>query len=89
MKIDPNFVVRDVAGEAIIVMQGTVGADMTKIISLNESARLLFDKLSGKNFELADAVKVLKDEYEVNDDIASKDAASWIDNLKKLNVIVD
>lgn len=42
MKINPNFKLREMAGETIIVNQGHTGADLTRIISLNKSARLLY-----------------------------------------------
>ena len=50
MKINPKYKLRKVAGESIIVQQGKVGADLTKVISLNDSACLLFEKLSKKDF---------------------------------------
>lgn len=42
MKIDPKFKVIELGDETIIVNQGTANVDMTKIISLNKSAKLLF-----------------------------------------------
>lgn len=41
MRINTKFKLRDIAGETIIVNQGTPEADLTRIISLNTSARLL------------------------------------------------
>ena len=43
MKINPNYKLRSIAGETIVVNQGTTGMDMTRIISLNVSARLLYE----------------------------------------------
>ena len=43
MKINSNYKLREVAGETIVVNQGTAGMDMTRIISLNVSARLLYE----------------------------------------------
>ena len=37
MKIKSEYKLREVAGETIIVNQGTIGVDMTRIISLNSS----------------------------------------------------
>lgn len=48
MKINPNYKLREVAGETIVVNQGTTGMDMTRIISLNTSAKLLYESLSEK-----------------------------------------
>ena len=43
MKINSNYKLREVAGETIVVNQGTTGMDMTRIISLNASAKLLYE----------------------------------------------
>ena len=39
------------AGEHVVIMQGRYGADMTRIISLNESALYLWNELQGKEFD--------------------------------------
>ena len=35
MKIREEYKVREMAGEHVVIMQGRLGVDMTKIISLN------------------------------------------------------
>ena len=52
MKINPDFKLREIAGETIIVNQGTANVNMTRIISLNASAKLLYTTLSEKDFTL-------------------------------------
>ena len=88
MKIDAKFKIRKIAGESIIVNQGTSGADLTKIISLNSSACLLFEKLSNKEFTSEDASKVLSENYRIDQDQAKRDAETWIEALKKCQVII-
>ena len=89
MKIDSKFKLRHVAGENIIVNQGQVGADMTKIISLNSSASLLYRELEGKEFSQEDVATVLREAYEIEKELAEKDAFTWVEALKKCEVIVD
>lgn len=48
MRINTKFKLRDIAGETIIVNQGTPEADLTRIISLNTSARLLWNDAFGQ-----------------------------------------
>ena len=38
MKIADKYKVRELAGEHVVVVQGSYGADMTRIVSLNASA---------------------------------------------------
>ena len=89
MKINPKYKLRKVAGESIIVQQGKVGADLTKVISLNDSACLLFEKLSKKDFTVKDAADILLENYEIDEETASRDAAKWVDSLKKCNLITE
>ena len=87
MKIESKYKVRDIAGEKMIILQGTFGADMTKIISLNESAELLFNKLVGREFTMEDAAAVLTDNYEVEAEIALADATKWVESMADCGVI--
>lgn len=87
MKINPNFKIREVAGEAIIVSQGIAEVNLTRIISLNDSARLLFERLYGREFTLDDAANVLIGTYGIDNELAVKDAGKWVSDLKKCSVI--
>ena len=57
MKIREEYKVREMAGEHVVIMQGRLGVDMTKIISLNESALYLWNALAGKEFSVDDAAR--------------------------------
>ena len=46
MKIRDQYKVREIAGEHVVIMQGRYGADMTRVISLNESALFLWNERS-------------------------------------------
>ena len=87
MKINSNYKLRSIAGETIVVNQGTTGIDMTRIISLNASAKLLYEQLLGKEFTLEDAAKVLVDTYGISIEQALEDAEKWADALRKCGVI--
>lgn len=52
MKLNSNFKLRHIAGETIIINQGTPDVDFTRIISLNSSARFLWNKFCGKEFSV-------------------------------------
>lgn len=87
MKINPNYKLRSIAGETIVVNQGTTGVDMTRIISLKASAKLLYETLAGKEFSLEDAAGVLVTTYGISQEQALKDAQVWVDALQKCKVI--
>ena len=87
MRINSNYKLREIAGETIIVNQGKEGVDMTRIISLNSSAKLLYKQLVGKEFTLEEAAQVLVETYGIDSELAMTDAGKWVDALKKYNVI--
>ena len=87
MKINSNYKIREIAGETIVVNQGTANVNMTRIISLNASARLLYEALAGREFTAEDAANVLVDTYGIGEEQALKDATVWIESLQKCGVI--
>lgn len=89
MKINPNYKLREIAGETIVVNQGITEANLTRIISLNASAKRMWEQLVGKEFTLKEAAAVLTDTYGINQEQAVKDASVWVEALKKCNVLQD
>ena len=87
MRIKQEYKVRNIAGENVVIMQGHHGADLTRIISLNDSAILLWEALSGKDFSVEDAAEVLVQNYEVEAATAAVDAQKWIDKLAECQLL--
>ena len=87
MKINSNYKLREVAGETIVVSQGTAEVNMTRIISLNASARLLYESLANKDFTLEDVAQILSDTYGIPAEVAKKDAQVWVEALQKCRII--
>lgn len=88
MRIDSKFKVRDIAGEKMIIQQGSFGADMTKIIALNDSAEKLFNELYEREFEVEDAAEILTSNYNVDKETAVRDVTRWIEKMVGCGVIV-
>lgn len=84
MKAKKGFTLRTVVGENIIVPEGKENIDVTNIVSMNESAALLWQAIVDKeSFTAEDLAKVLLENYEVDEDTALADAkaiaAKWIE----------
>ena len=75
------------AGENVVIMQGTVGSDMTRIISLNDSSLLLWNELQDKEFEIADVANILVENYGIDLATAERDAEAWVEKLQECNLI--
>lgn len=88
MKIKEGFEIQNVCGEHIIVPAGADNVDYSKIISLNETAAYLWEGVAGKgDFTVEDLVKLLLDEYEVEESIAREDCRAIIERWKEMEVV--
>ena len=87
MKIKGTYKVREVAGENLIVGQGKTQADMTKVISLNSSALLLWEEFQGSDFSLEDVAHTLMNHYNIPKEQALVDAQKWVDSLAGCGII--
>lgn len=87
MKIKSNYKLREIADATIIVKQGTRDIDLTHIISLNHSAKFLYEKFCGKEFTTEDVVNVLEDTFHISHERAEKDAKIWIESMKECQII--
>lgn len=87
MKIREQYKVREIAGEHVVIMQGRYGADMTRVISFNDTSLFLWEELKGREFETQDVVALLLAHYEVDEATAARDAAAWIEKLKECKLV--
>ena len=87
MKFKDGYKVRSMAGENVVIMQGTVGSDMTRIISLNDSSLLLWNELQDKEFEIDDVANILVENYGIDPATAERDAKAWVEKLQECNLI--
>lgn len=74
MKAKTGFNLRNVCGEQVIVAEGRENIDFSNIISMNETSAYLWNAIQGRDFTVDDLVKLLTQEYEVDEQTARKDA---------------
>ncbi len=87
MRIKKQYKVREMAGEHVVIMQGELGSNLTKIISLNESALYLWRAIEGKEFDVVAIANLLAEHYGIDDEMAQRDAARWVDRLDECGLI--
>jgi hypothetical protein len=87
MKIKKGLKIRTIADENVLIMQGHVGIDMTKVASFNDTAKWLWDELYEKEFSRDDVVQLLVTHFNVDAAIAKADAGKWIDQLSACNAL--
>ncbi|MGN1046701.1 MAG: PqqD family protein [Candidatus Cryptobacteroides sp.] len=83
MKIIDGFKMRTIAGESVVIGEGMAQINFNKLISLNQSAALLWQSVEGKEFTVEDLCNTLLENYEITGDVAMKDseaiARAWIE----------
>ena len=87
MKIKKGFELRKICGENIVIAHGVENIDFTKIITLNESAVFIWQQVEGKEFTEADMVKILLDEYEVEELQAQADVKTLAESWKQAGLV--
>lgn len=87
MKIKHAYKVREMAGEHVVIMQGKYGVDMTRIISLNESALYLWNAIYDTDFSIDRVANLLAEHYGIDDEVALRDATRWVDKLDECGLI--
>ena len=88
MRQKEGFVLRDVCGEKVIVGEGLDTVDFGKLISLNDSAALLWER-AGRlgDFTVQDLADALTEEYEVDAETALADAGHIAGDWLRIGII--
>lgn len=73
----------------VIVASGLKNIDFSKVISLNESATLMWQAVEGKEFTVEDMAKALTNEYEVSLEVALADAGKIAQEWKEIGLLDD
>ena len=89
MQVKPGFKLNTVCGETFIVPMGESNIDFSKLIVLNESSKMLWNKMSEGEFSADDLVNALLDEYEVDEATARKDVEALLESFRKEGVLAE
>lgn len=86
MKIKEGFVVREIAGQSIVIALGAATKTFNGMIKLNETGRIIWDMLA-EGSERADIVKRICDEYEADVATVEADVDAFINTLQGANIL--
>lgn len=78
MKTKKGFNLRQICGENVIVAEGEENIDFSNIISMNESSAYLWKNIQDKEFTEVELVKLLTEEYEVDEITAKQDVNALV-----------
>lgn len=87
MKKKKGFVLRRIAGEAIIVGESVELIDFSSIVSLNNSAAYVWEALGDAPFDEETVARLLTARYEVDAATARNDARELLDGWLEAGII--
>ncbi len=89
MKIKEGFVLRKIGDKDVVIGEGLDQINFNKIIALNSSAANLWRALSIKDFSEEDAIDFLENYYQIDHQIAERDAKGILEKWKSVGLISD
>lgn len=87
MKLNQSLRLRRIGSRFVIVRIAEGEANMTDVISLNETAAALWEKFSGREFTEAEMVEWLCGEYEVEPSVAASDVHNLLARWKEYGML--
>ena len=87
MKIVKEFVLREIAGEAILVPTGETSQEFNGMINLSATAQFIWENLE-KVDSLDELVDKILEEFEVDEETAKRDSYLFIVELIKHGLII-
>lgn len=86
MRIKKDFILREIAGDYIIIPTGTTALEFNGLITVNEVGVALWEMLQ-EEVTLDDLVKGILDEYDVSEEIAREDIQEFLEELIKGGIL--
>lgn len=86
MKVDKEFVLREIAGDYIIIPTGKTVLDFNGLITVNEVGADLWNMLQ-EEVTMDDLVQGILKEYEVEEEVAREDIQEFLVTLEKSGIL--
>ena len=88
MKVSDQFILRNVAGDNLLIPTGQSALYVKGLILLSESGVLLYNKLKD-GCTKEDLVAALTAEYEVSEQEAALDTEEFLEKMRQLHILLE
>ena len=88
MKVSKDFIMREIAGEFILVPVGSAAANFNGLISLNEVGKYVVALLSQEK-NVPELVDQITEEYDVSPETALTDVDAFLQQLREIGALVE
>ena len=89
MKINENFLLREVAGNRVVMPVGEAAERFNGMIKLNGSGAYLFEKIQGGIADENGLVTAMLGDYDIDEETARRDIGNFVATLRKMGIIED
>ena len=89
MKIKKDLILRRIGSEYILIVPDKNTVDMTEVYTLNETSAWIWEHFKNKEFTIEHIVDLVQQHYEVNREKAMNDVQSFVNILRKGELIID
>lgn len=88
VKINKDFMIRDIAGETILVPTGEISHNFNGMITLNEVASFILQNMEQCNNE-DELVEKIFEEFEIDKNTVKNDTREFLEQLLSIGIIVE
>ena len=86
MRVKDDFILRQIAGESLLIPVGEAALSVNGLIALSESGCLLYERLK-TDCTRQDLINLLLQEYEVTEEIAGADVDAFLEQMRALKML--
>ncbi len=88
MRASKDFIMREIAGEFILVPVGAAAAKFNGLITMNELGRFIFELLAQEQ-TVEQLAERITSEYDVSLETAAQDAEEFLQQLREVGALED
>ena len=88
MKIKDGYILREVAGNSIVIAVGDESLNFNGIITINGAGTFLWEKLT-HGASKQDLLDAMLSEYDIDEETASRDIDEFVQKLRTSNLLCD
>lgn len=88
MRVDSGFVLREIAGDYVIIPTGKIVLTFNGLITVNEVGVSIWNMLQ-KEVTFEEIVKGILDEYEVEESVARQDVEEFLKRLEENRILIE
>ena len=87
MRINKDYVLREIAGDYVIIPIGSTVLEFNGLITVNEVGAVLWKMLQEADVTMEQLVQGIMAEYDVEESVVREDVQEFIDNLTEGGIL--